>query len=52
LAYRRNHQRCRQSEIGAGAITVGTAWAHVEAGAHHPSDVLVGVALVRWNIHF
>lgn len=32
-------------EIGAGAITGGTAWARVEAGAHYPSDVLVGVAL-------
>ena len=32
-------------EIGAGAITAGTAWARVEAGAHYPSDVLVGVAL-------
>jgi hypothetical protein len=32
-------------EIGAGAITAGTAWARVEAGAHFPSDVLVGVAL-------
>ena len=32
-------------EIGAGAITAGTAWARVEAGAHYPSDVLVGVAI-------
>jgi membrane-associated phospholipid phosphatase len=32
-------------EIGAGAITAGTAWARVEAGAHYPSDVLVGIAL-------
>jgi membrane-associated phospholipid phosphatase len=32
-------------EIGAGAITAGTAWARVEAGAHYPSDVLAGVAL-------
>lgn len=32
-------------EVGAGAITAGTAWARVEAGAHYPSDVLVGVAL-------
>jgi len=32
-------------EIGAGTITAGTAWARVEAGAHYPSDVLVGVAL-------
>ena len=32
-------------EIGAGALTAGTAWARVEAGKHYPSDVLVGVAL-------
>ena len=32
-------------EIGAGAVTAGTAWARVEAGAHYPSEVLVGVAL-------
>jgi hypothetical protein len=32
-------------EIGAGAITAGTAWARVEAGAHYPSDVLAGFAL-------
>jgi membrane-associated phospholipid phosphatase len=32
-------------EIGAGAITAGTAWARVEAGRHYPSDVLVGIAL-------
>jgi hypothetical protein len=32
-------------DIGAGAITAGTAWARVEAGEHYPSDVLIGVAL-------
>jgi hypothetical protein len=32
-------------EVGAGALTAGTAWARVEAGAHYPSDVLVGIAL-------
>jgi membrane-associated phospholipid phosphatase len=32
-------------EIGAGAITAGTAWARVEAGRHYPSDVLLGIAL-------
>ena len=31
--------------VGAGAITAGTAWTRLEAGAHYPSDVLVGVAL-------
>jgi membrane-associated phospholipid phosphatase len=32
-------------EIGAGAMTAGTAWARVEAGRHYASDVLVGIAL-------
>ena len=32
-------------EIGAGAVTAGTAWARVESGDHYPSDVLVAVAL-------
>jgi len=32
-------------EIGAGAMTAGTAWARVEAGRHYPSDVLFGIAL-------
>ena len=32
-------------QIGAVALTAGTAWARVEAGAHYPSDVLFGVAL-------
>jgi membrane-associated phospholipid phosphatase len=32
-------------EIGAGAVTVGTAWARVESGDHYPSDALVGMAL-------
>jgi membrane-associated phospholipid phosphatase len=32
-------------EVGAGAVTVGTAWARVESGDHYPSDVLVGMAL-------
>jgi membrane-associated phospholipid phosphatase len=39
-------------EIGAGAITAGTAWARVEAGAHYPSDVLVGVALGNFMAAF
>ena len=32
-------------EVGAGAVTAGTAWARVESGDHYPSDVLVGIAL-------
>jgi membrane-associated phospholipid phosphatase len=30
--------------IGLDLVTVGTAWARVEAGAHYPSDSLVGIA--------
>ncbi len=30
---------------GLGLISAMTAWARVEAGAHHPSDVLMGSAL-------
>jgi membrane-associated phospholipid phosphatase len=26
-------------------LTFGTAWARVEAGAHYPSDVLVGMSI-------
>jgi membrane-associated phospholipid phosphatase len=32
-------------EIGAGAMTAGTAWARVEAARHYASDVRVGIAL-------
>jgi membrane-associated phospholipid phosphatase len=32
-------------ETGLDALTLGTAWARVEAGAHFPSDTLVGMAL-------
>jgi membrane-associated phospholipid phosphatase len=32
-------------DIGLDAVTIGTAWARVEAGAHFPSDTLVGMAL-------
>lgn len=39
-------------EIGAGAITAGTAWARVEAGVHYPSDVLVGIALGNFMATF
>lgn len=31
--------------IGADVMTIATAWARVEAGAHYPSDVLVGMAI-------
>jgi membrane-associated phospholipid phosphatase len=35
----------RTLDIGLDALTIGTGWARVEAGAHFPSDVLVGMAL-------
>ena len=31
--------------IGADALTIATGWARVEAGAHYPSDVMVGMAI-------
>ena len=31
--------------VGLDALTIGTAWARVEAGAHFPSDTLVSMAL-------
>lgn len=33
------------SDIGLGLVTLGTAWARVEAKKHYPSDVLAGMAL-------
>lgn len=33
------------ARTGLGALTLGTAWARIEAGQHYPSDVLVGAAL-------
>lgn len=35
----------RSLDVGLDALTVATAWARVEAGAHFPSDTLVGMAL-------
>jgi membrane-associated phospholipid phosphatase len=35
----------RALDLGADALTVGTAWARVEAGAHFPSDTLFSIAL-------
>ena len=37
---------------GLAALTAGTAWARVEAGAHFPSDVLAGVALGNFLADF
>jgi hypothetical protein len=35
-------------DAGLDALSVGTAWARVEAGWHYPSDVLFGMALGRF----
>jgi hypothetical protein len=35
----------RTLDIGLTALTIGTAWARVEAGAHFPSDTLFSIAL-------
>lgn len=32
-------------DVGLDAVTIGTAWARIEAGAHFPSDTLFGMAL-------
>jgi len=39
-------------KIGAGAISVGTGWARVEAGWHYPSDTLVGMAIGNFFASF
>jgi hypothetical protein len=35
----------RALDIGLDALTIGTAWARIEAGAHFPSDTLFSIAL-------
>lgn len=35
----------RTLDLGLDALTVGTAWARVEAGAHFPADTLAAMAL-------
>jgi membrane-associated phospholipid phosphatase len=42
----------RVIDMGAWAIAAATAWARVEAGAHYPSDVLVGAAIGNWTAQF
>ncbi len=34
------------------AVTLGTAWARVDAGAHYPSDTLVGMAIGHFSARF
>lgn len=31
--------------VGTDALTIATGWARVEAGAHYPSDVMVGMSI-------
>jgi hypothetical protein len=40
----RGHTR-QALDIGLDALTIGTAWARIEAGAHFPSDTLFSMAL-------
>jgi membrane-associated phospholipid phosphatase len=35
----------RTLDVGLDALTVGTGWARIEAGAHFPSDTLFSMAL-------
>ncbi len=35
----------RALDVGLDALTIGTAWARIEAGAHFPSDTLFSMAL-------
>jgi len=35
----------RAFDVGLTALTIGTSWSRIEAGAHFPSDTLVGMAL-------
>ncbi len=39
-------------DIGLDALTVGTAWARIEAGAHFPSDTLFSMALGNYVSRF
>src|SRR5262249_20570590 len=42
----------RALDVGLDALTVGTAWARVEAGAHFPSDTLAAMALGNFVSRF
>ena len=37
---------------GLDAVTFATAWARIEAGAHYPSDTLVGIAIGNFSARF
>ena len=42
----------RSLTYGLDALTIGTAWARVEAGDHYPSDTLVSIALGNYCANF
>lgn len=42
----------RAFNVGLDMLTIGTAWARVEAGAHFPSDTLVSIALGNFMASF
>jgi PAP2 superfamily len=42
----------RALDLGLDALTAGTAWARIEAGAHFPSDTLFSVALGNFVSRF
>jgi membrane-associated phospholipid phosphatase len=42
----------RSLTYGLDALTIATAWARVEAGAHYPSDTLVSIALGNYCANF
>lgn len=39
-------------DIGLDVLTIGTAWARIEAGAHFPSDTLISIALGNFIASF
>ncbi len=42
----------RRLTYGLDALTIATAWARVEAGAHYPADTLVGMAIGNFSANF
>ncbi len=53
LDYFSMHTATRQGfTYGLDALTIATAWARVESGAHYPSDTLVSIALGNYCANF
>jgi membrane-associated phospholipid phosphatase len=40
------------ADISLGALTAATGWARIEAGAHYPSDTLVGASIGEFFANF